>query len=835
MRRGFLPRRLPLFFVRVGLKFPRTIVASGILLLVIAAILGRQVSVQTDILSLVPGHNRVVREFKTTLERFGSVDLLLVVVRLRPAESLEGEQAYAEELARRLRSWRMIDWVEYRIENPTTAAVPLLDRATLFLGPAELDELLQSLDPGGFAQRAEWLKAQLTLPQGLVVKNLLKLDPFGLLPEMLKRIRLGGLGAHFDADTGYFIDRQRTCLLMLVKPVRPAQDMRFDRELEKGLKDHVRAADAAWKAQGWQSDPPRVQFAGGYITALDDGRLIVSDLLVGLVTSLVGVLLLFLIAFRRPAALIYAFGPLAVGLALTFIFVSVVLRSLNSATSAFAALLIGLGIDFVIVLYGRYVEERKGGASHVAAAEAMGRNTGVGVLLGAVTTAATFYAFLITDFKGLSDLGLLTGTGILLLVVTVFLLLPALLTIFESRRRGTRARYLHSFGSDLLCRASLRRPKRTLIAVVLLSCVLGAAAFSLRFDDDLRNMRSANNRGVILRQEIMKRFGLRFTPMMVRVDGRSENEALARVRRLVEDLRPLVDGKTLAGIDTIAQFVPSRESQLAVIQRLHEARLDPARLRAEFRGSLQAAGLNPDAFAGGLSHLFSALSVHQPVSVKDLKGTALARAVDRYIAEYPGGVSTVIYCYAPAGRWLREAPPALERVVAAHPGAVLVGVNVVSRELRRIVWGDAWRAAVLGLVAVFILLMLDLGGARASLLALVPLLLGMVWMLGIMAILGIEVNLMNIFVITMIIGIGVDYGVHLLHRWRESGGDDAAVAETSKAIAVASLTTVMGFGSLVLSHFPGLRSVGAAAILGATATAVLSITLLPVLLARHRS
>ncbi len=99
-----------------------------------------------------------------------------------------------------------------------------------------------------------------------------------------------------------------------------------------------------------------------------------------------------------------------------------------------------------------------------------------------------------------------------------------------------------------------------------------------------------------------------------------------------------------------------------------------------------------------------------------------------------------------------------------------------------------------------------------------------------MALLGVRVNFFNIFVLTMIIGIGVDYGVHLLHRWQESGGDPAAQTETAKAIAVAALTTVVGFGSLVLSHYPGLRSVGYAAILGAVSTAVLSITLLPALL-----
>jgi predicted RND superfamily exporter protein len=200
------------------------------------------------------------------------------------------------------------------------------------------------------------------------------------------------------------------------------------------------------------------------------------------------------------------------------------------------------------------------------------------------------------------------------------------------------------------------------------------------------------------------------------------------------------------------------------------------------------------------------------------------------LVRHDEGFSAAIYCYPPAGRWRRDAPPELARLVSEEPRAVLAGPNVVSAELRRIVWGDAAKAAILGLVLVFILLWADLGTPMHSLLALVPLVVGMVWMLGAMALLGIQVNLMNIFVLTMIIGIGVDYGVHLLHRWMESGGDPEALAETAKAIAVAAMTTMVGFGSLILSHYPGLRSVGAAAILGAISTALLSITLLPVLL-----
>ena len=137
------------------------------------------------------------------------------------------------------------------------------------------------------------------------------------------------------------------------------------------------------------------------------------------------------------------------GLCLTFIFGAFVLGRMNSLTSAFGGLLVGLGIDFIIVLYGRYVEERLAGSEHADAVDAMGRTTGVGVMLGAVTTAATFFAFLVTDFRGLWELGLLTGTGILLLGGTVFLLLPALLTVLQDRRSSSKRHVIHSFGAPI--------------------------------------------------------------------------------------------------------------------------------------------------------------------------------------------------------------------------------------------------------------------------------------------------------------------------------------------------------------------------------------------------
>jgi predicted exporter len=376
---------------------------------IVALLLASRVQVETDILSLVPRNNPIVEGFRTTVERFGSVDTLLVVIHLEEERAIESSIDFADRLAASLRDWEDIDWVEYRVDSTAEAAVPLLDRATLFLEPAELEELLDGFDAEGLEATALRLRAQLMAPQSLVTKDLLRLDPVGLLPKILAKVRFGGVGVRVDPESGCLIDDGRQFLLMMAKPVRPAQNLEFDRYLVSSLEERVDDVSRDWVEHSGERSAPWVEFTGGYVVALDDARLITSDMVVGLVSSLAGVMVLFLLAFRSRAALVYAFFPLVTGIALTFSFGAVALGRINSLTSAFGGLVIGLGIDFVIVLYGRYVEERQRGTAHPEAIDAMGRFTGVGVLLGAVTTAATFYSFLVTDFAGLWELGLLGG------------------------------------------------------------------------------------------------------------------------------------------------------------------------------------------------------------------------------------------------------------------------------------------------------------------------------------------------------------------------------------------------------------------------------------------
>ncbi|MDA8018287.1 MAG: MMPL family transporter [Thermoanaerobaculia bacterium] len=817
---------------------PRTVLWTSGALLLLALFVASRVQIDADVLALLPESDEAVADFRETMDRFGGLNLLLVALEVDPAErqrsGIRPALSYADHLAREVRALESIRWLEYHRDDLRDAALDLLPWAPLFMSESDLEELLATVeDPEKLDRAVAELKASLRSPANLPFKDLRVVDPFGMVPRAADRFAQSGVEQRFDSGTGYVLDPEERFVLLLAEPTRPAADVVFGRRLLADLEAASARATETWRAEGWDGDPPRVRIGGGHAVAVYDSQLIVGDLSVGSAGALVAVITLFAVAFGRPISLVVAAVPLLAGLVFTAAFGVATLGRLDAVTGSFAALLIGLGVDFVIVLYGRYVEERRSGVDHATAVGDGLRHTASGVMLGAVTTAATFYAFLISDFKGLWRLGWLTGGGILLVMTTVFVLLPAILGSAE-QRFGEKTHRIRGFGARHLFRWSLRRPKTMVALNLVLTVFLGLGALRVEYTDDALALRSTENPGGQTQTEVMRAFGLRFVPYMVRVDGVDEAEALARARRVDTAIRKLVDGEALAKVESIASWLPDPAHQEKQLERLR--RFDPGTdLRQRLEEAFRRGGLSPEGFARGLDHLEKALGLERPLLPSTLAETALAPAVGRYSWLGSAGASTVIYAYPPPDRWRTEMPPGLEETIAAaglQDHVAITGTQVVSWRLKEVVWRDARRATLLGTAVVFVFLAFDLGGIRRAVLALLPLGVGIVWMLGLMALAGIQVNFMNLFVFTMILGIGVDYGIHLVHRRREAG--DQALPGTAAAIAVAALTTVCGFGSLVFSHFPGLQSMGAAAIFGTLSTAWLSVTLLPALFAWRR-
>ncbi|RPH55231.1 hypothetical protein EHM82_05660, partial [bacterium] len=531
-------------------------------LVAVSLFLAFRLTFDTDMLNLLPREEPAVRAYIDALETFGSSTMMLVAVRVPEGVVVEPYEGFVDELAAGLAAIPDLRNVQHRIGDPEELLQTFFPKSVLFLDAEGRQALEGRLSDEGIRERVSELRRQLSTPQGIAVKSLARLDPLGLAEIFLGRVESSRGTLQVDWTSGYYLSRDHRMLLILAEPVRPPQNIKFNERLAEAVDGVVAQTLARWTAIAGPDAPPKpeVGVGGPHFTALGDSSLIRRDMIVNIVTSVLGVLGLFLFAFRRPGALVYAFLPLFCGLMLTFGFAKLTVGSLSSATSAVAALLVGLGIDFVIVSYGRYIEERQRGESLESALMAMNGSSGRAVLIGAVTTSATFYAFTITDFIGLRQMGFLTGTGILFCMISVFLLLPAMLAWSEDhheRRQTAPNLFLHSFGSDVIIRASMRHRRLAILGGLAVTVGALALALQVRFDESMKTMRPQGNRGIDVAAEVGRRFGSGFDSMTLVISGDSPEEVIELADRAAVGAEKLVRQGVLYGFSGVTSLIPA--------------------------------------------------------------------------------------------------------------------------------------------------------------------------------------------------------------------------------------------------------------------------------------
>jgi predicted RND superfamily exporter protein len=379
-----------------------------------------------------------------------------------------------------------------------------------------------------------------------------------------------------------------------------------------------------------------------------------------------------------------------------------------------------------------------------------------------------------------------------------------------------------------------------LATIAVLTVAGGYVATRLDFDDTITVLRSNRSSAYQVQQEITRQFGVSLSYMMAIAEAETQQEAVALTEKIQERLQPFVESGVIGSYDSILSYLPPEAQQHQILEALEadsEGAFDVERIRATFLRGVEENNLRPEAFSEFLDRMQLFLTPERPIRLADLQRQGLDRLLERYIRTDASGTRIVTYLFLAHKRWKRDVPPGLaEALSGGDSGIVVTGTNVVGIEFRKIFSREAPRAVLLGLVVVFALLWIDFRSLRLTAIALAQLICGVIMMLGWMKAAGIHLNYVNAFVATMILGVGIDYSIHLVHRLNMSGGRiTEGLLETGKAVVMAALTNIAGFGTLALGNYPALRSFGMVALFGSITCLLTSLTLVPALMARDPS
>jgi hypothetical protein len=522
--------------------------------------------------------------------------------------------------------------------------------------------------------------------------------------------------------------------------------------------------------------------------------------------------------FRSPWLFVVGALPMAVGGLLAGAVIGLNHPNLSGAAAGASALLFGLGIDGLVLLYARYLEERPTSAT---ADEAVGRLGGsaTSMMLGMFTSAATFLALTLVEFPSLRELGRMIGLGMLFGGVATFLLVPALLPATVKSRRRLTAYWLSAFVE--------RRRRGVLWAAGLATIGLGAAVPMLNLDLSLDRLRPQTPQ-LAFEREIVRRFGLPEDLFVILSQGPDLEPLLRTNERLVEEVGRSANGLS---VFSAAQGLPTAESQLRVAEAMAQSGVSPADIGKRVTAAAEAAGFKPDAFAPFLARAPRLLDPSSRVSFEGYARHGLGELLSPYIARVPGGFAMAAYVHPRSPADLELIGSIVDRVGAPLQ---LTGMPVVNRELSASLAPQFLIGVAIGGVAVFILMWFTFRNLRLTALALLPTVLGIIWGAGILALLGVVVDLFSLFGVLAFIGIGVDFGIHLVHRYAAEGNLTEALARIAPVNLVAAGVAILGCGTLITSSYPPLHSLGVVSVVTLVTCVAGSLLVLPATLATRK-
>jgi uncharacterized protein len=795
-------------------RWHRSILVGSLVLTLASALSLLKLRFDFDVLDMLPAGAPAFDNFKTFVADFGELDQLIILIEGPDPVAL---RQFADELAGQLRGLDSVEQVQARLDVEKINTELLGPYVFNYLPVDAYAQLRERLTPEGIDAQIAIDRAILRAPLDLSAAQMIQRDPLGLIPLAAEPLAQGFDEATLNLQGGYLGTRDGTALLMFVRPTHSAFDIPFTTR----FMEQVRAAEAAARADG-SGAAIRVGYTGSYAFALEDAATLKWDVARYSALALVGVLMVFFIGYRNFRILPFVTFSLLMSTLLTFAVSQLWYARLNAVSLSFAAILYGISIDSGIHYFTRLSQEAQGHDLRTAVARTLSGLGGAN-LVATTTTAAVFWVIGFSQILGVSQLGSLTGLGVLINIAQFVVLYPAL--SFSIGRPSLARRSLDTPRLGRVAAACARHAGRVVWVTALLMLPLILLARRVNFDTNLTHLRPSKTSAARVQDAIEARFGAERLSGALLVQAASLEQALRDTERVEARLRAYRDEGAVRGVRGITALLPSAETQRERLARFEQ--LPRQQILDNLAAALARHGFQRQPFTPFFTEFARPRRDVVDIGAAALEpfGPIVARHVRR------GEQRVTVATYVQPGAHV-SLDTVAERLHRELPDVAFI---VAARGLLEDELGHMLRRELIGFfIAAFLLnFALIFANARRVDLAgaiLLPQALVIVCCLALMDLSGAGVGPVNLIVIPLILGIGVDHCVYIAERWERSGDIGEAVCHGGRGVLVSGLTTTAGFGFLGLSSYPALSGMGMLAAASLALCLLAAFTLFPALL-----
>jgi len=765
------------------------------------------------------------------------------------------------------------------------------------LGMDELDELERRFAPEALQKRLKEVHEAMNDPNlgsDSVPYQKLVRDPLNLseVAEAGLRKRISPQDATAPAKSeAYLISPDGSTALVLARCARSGNNVAYNKVLMAACYravnrtvERFRDEVPGEKLSTAKLDPARglplagephkpgihIGFTGLHPISVENERSMRKDIMEGTAVAFLALVVIFLVAYRSLKLTLNVTIMLVLASLMTLALAGLIRGRVGVLGAGFTSVLIGMGVDYAIMIYGtfRKLKEREGMASAQALVQTLIRR-GPGVFTACMTTMIGFLAVTVVDFQAVAEFGLLTGIGLFASALLVFTFFPALLAprpgIPEKPDRPITPLGLRTLG--LFLEGKVGRWVGCGLCLVALVTGTGLLIFQpplqkgmerflgVRFDPDLGNLRSRDAQAFALRDRIEAKFGRALNDIRIVIEAPTEADVLRGAEEVRERCAKFVASREVSDGGSLLGFLPGLGQGESLSKRFDA--LDLQAREADFLKAAEAEFPSPPErkpskaerafkpFLDLLSQLDTSMKARQKLTIEELsQGPAapyLARFAKIDTLDGKPRYRLVAYIYPSelsyTQDWLNHIAAEIEQ--PGIPGCTVrvTAARMVGFELQHSVIEDMkW---IFGIVSVIvaILMMYTLRSIKQSLLAMIPLGFSFLFVLAGVALAermgwDLSMNYINLMIFPILLGSAVDYGIYIVfdaYSGRFRGVADV-VEETGHSLFLCCATTLGGYGSFVVGNNSGLISFGWAAILGYLGALISALVFLPALL-----
>jgi len=633
-----------------------------------------------------------------------------------------------------------------------------------------------------------------------------------------------------------------------------------------------------------------VSYTGEIPMQSDEQDALGFDMLVPSLVAIVLILLLFIFSFSQLRSIFFILLVLITGIVFNYGFIGITIKEINMLTSIMGVLLIGLGVDYGIQIVTNFTTYREDGYEPKEALRQTYLKAGMGTMLAALTTALAFFVMSATGTKAFAQFGIIMGTGIINCFLAMFIILPAMLLwwgkkdLSKTHLPNINYRFLANLGKKTFGHRTL-----TIIIGTVVTIGLFAAIFLNRMEYDMMKLEPEEMPSVIQYQKVIDKFEM--TPFASMIIVNSIEEA----REITEKLEKTPRVADISSISYFFPPEDEQQARLAAIGKIHNmparyqamiySKQDMETVAYEIQrcewniiemGDLSVAGLgddnkivkkrnaiireifgaevgkpgrevfqklikliesDPALYAPRLSQLDAAFAkkmdaivtrmsrVNRPMTIEDLPESVRKSMFDET------GERNLVMFYPDKGvldhvNTIRHFNNSVARVSSRITGTTQILTAWIDEVI-----GASSKAGIYIFAAIIFFLILNFRDLKYVVFASIPLVIGMIWMAGIYPLIGQSLNIINIMVVPLVIGMGIDFGIHITHRFKTERNIETVYRYTGKGVFLSALTTMIGFGSLgLIGRFGSVNSMGRILFIGILTCLLTTLFILPALL-----